>query len=118
MTIEEQLYTALQSLVAGRVFPDVAEQNTALPYITYQAVGGEPVNFLTGEKPGSTNVRMQVNVWAATRIGASTLGAQVENALRDTKSFQTEVLTGRVSTYDETDTVKYRGTMQDFSINY
>lgn len=114
MTIEAQVFTALQGLAGGRVFPDVAPGGTPVPYITYQAVGGEPINFLTGDKPGKTNARMQVNVWSASRIEASDIGAQVENALRDAKQLQTKVLAGRVATYDET--TKYRGTMQDFSL--
>jgi hypothetical protein len=92
----------------------VAPQNTLTPYGTYQAVGGEPINFISGDKPDKTNTRMQVNVWATTRIEASELGALVEDALRDTGALQTEVLTGRIATYDET--TKYRGTMQDFSL--
>jgi hypothetical protein len=57
---------------------------------------------------------MQVNVWGASRIEASELGAGVEDALRGATSLQTEVLTGRIATYDET--TRYRGTMQDFSL--
>jgi hypothetical protein len=114
MTIEAEVYAALQGLAGGRVFPDVAPENTAVPYITYQAVGGEPVNFLSGEAPGKTNARMQINVWAKTRIEASELGAQVEDAIRAATHLQPEVLTGRVATYDET--TQYRGTMQDVSL--
>lgn len=114
MTIEAQVYAVLKVLAGGRVFPDVAPEDTLTPYITYQAVGGEPVNFLSGEAPGKANARMQVNVWASTRIEASELGAQVEDVMRAAVNLQPEVLTGRVATYDETTT--YRGTMQDFSL--
>lgn len=114
MTIEAQVYEALKDLFDGRLFPDFAPDNTATPYGTYQAVGGEPINFLSGDRPGRTNTRMQVNVWAATRIEASELGAQVEDALRATAVLQTEVLTGRIATYDEV--TQLRGTMQDFSL--
>ena len=114
MTIEAQVYEALKNLFDGRLFPDVAPENTVTPYGTYQSVGGEPVNFLSGDRPGKNNARMQVNVWAATRIEASSLGAQVEDALRAAAAMQTEVLTGRIATYDET--TQYRGTMQDFSL--
>jgi hypothetical protein len=114
MTIEAELYQALLSLAGGRVFPDVAPENTPVPYITYQAVGGEPINFLSGEAPGKTNTRMQVNVWAATRLEASEIGAQVEDAVRAAIDLQPDVLAGRVATYDET--TQYRGTMQDFGL--
>lgn len=116
MTIEEQVGPILQALVGGHAYPDVAPVNTPIPYITFQAVGGEPTNFLSGENPGLSNARMQINVWAKTRIEASSLGAQVEDAMRAATYLQPEVLTGRIATYDETTT--YRGTMQDFSLNY
>lgn len=114
MTIEEQVAAALSPLVGGQVFPDVAPEKTQAPYITYQAVGGAPLNYITGEDPGRANTRMQVNVWAATRIDASQLGVQVEAAIRAAGDLQPEVLTGRVSTYDPEK--KLRGTMQDFSL--
>ena len=114
MTPESHIDGLLALLVGGRAFPDVAPQGTAVPFITYQAVGGDPINFLTGEAPDKTNTRMQVNVWAATRLEASELGAQVEAAVRAAAHLQPEVLTGRVATYDET--TGYRGTMQDFHL--
>lgn len=114
MTVEEQVYSALKDLFGGRLFPDLAPGGTQLPYGTYQAVGGEPINFISGDKPGKTNTRMQVNVWAATRIEASDLGARVEEAVRSATHLQPEVLSARVATYDET--TQYRGTTQDFSV--
>jgi hypothetical protein len=114
MTIESQVYEALKVLAGSQVYPDVAPEGTLPPYITYQAVGGQPINYLTGEKPGRRNARMQVSVWAATRLGAASLAQQVEDALRDAKALQTEVLTGQIATYDE-DT-KYRGVIQDYSV--
>jgi hypothetical protein len=114
MTIEAQVYEVLKGLVGGRVYPDVAPEGTPVPYITYQAVGGAPVNFLSGDRPDKTNTRMQVNVWAKSRIEASELGAQIEDAIRAATALQTEVLTGRVATYDET--TRYRGAIQDFSL--
>jgi hypothetical protein len=116
MTIEAEVCAVLQHLAGGQIFPDVAPEGTPVPYITYQAVGGEPINFISGDKPGKTNTRMQVNVWAATRLEASALAELVEDALRSAADLQPEVLTGRVATYDET--TKYRGTMQDFSLNH
>lgn len=114
MTPEEHIDAALQRLAGGRVFPDVAPERTVTPYITYQAVGGAPVNFLSGDQPDKQPVRMQVNCWASTRIEASELGAQVERAMRAATELQVEVATGRVATFDET--TNYCGTMQDFTL--
>ena len=114
MTPEEFIDQVLAPLAGGRCFPDVAPQDTPTPFLTYQAVGGEPINFLSGEAPAKSNTRMQVNVWAATRLEAAQLGAQVEDAIRAAAHLQPEVLTGRAATYDEL--TGYRGTMQDFNL--
>lgn len=112
MTPEVQICDALKHLAGGRIWPDFAETDE-LPCIVYQAVGGEPVNYLTGEQPDKQKVRVQISVWAgASRIAASELGQQVEEAIRAATTLQPEVATGRLATYDE-DT-KCRGTRQDF----
>ena len=115
MTPEDHIDATLQHLAGGRVFPDVAPVGTEKPFVTYQAVGGAPINFVTGEKPEKQPHRMQVNCWAEHRIEASALGVLVEDALRSAgDALQTEVVTGRVATYDEE--TNLRGTMQDFQI--
>ncbi|NHZ93545.1 DUF3168 domain-containing protein [Massilia sp. CCM 8733] len=112
MSMELMVATALQGLVDGRVYPDFVESGALAPYIVFQAVGGSPINLLGSEVPDKELSRVQVSVWAATRLEASDLGKQAENALRVVAGLQTTVLTGRVATFDE-DT-ELRGTMQDF----
>ena len=114
MTPEEHVHSTLSHLAGGRIFPDVAEVNTTKPYITYQAVGGEPMNFLSGDRPDKQRVRIQVNVWSERRIEASEIGMLVEDALRSATALQVEVASGRVATYDEG--TNLRGTMQDFML--
>jgi hypothetical protein len=114
MTPEEHVHGALSHLAGGRIFPDLAEVDTPTPYITYQVVGGEPLNFLTGDRPDKQRVRIQVNVWATRRIEASETGMLVEDALRSVTALQVEVATGRVATYDEP--TDRRGVMQDFML--
>lgn len=114
MTVEASVYTALQALVAGRVYPDVAPIGAARPYLTYQQVGGESVNFLDSSLPGRRNSRFQINAWAVTRAGAALLAGQVEDALRTTTALQTTVLGQPVATY-EPDTLLF-GSRQDFSV--
>ena len=91
MTPESHIDGLLGPLVGGRAFPDVAPQGAPVPYITYQAVGGDPINFLTGEAPDKSNTRMQVNVWAATRLEAAELGALIEATVRAATQLQPEV---------------------------
>lgn len=114
MTIEAQVYAALQGLANGQVYPDLAPEEATAPYIVYQSVGGQPINYLGGENPGKRNARMQISVWAATRLGAAMLAEQVEDAMRSATTLQTQVLTGQMATYDET--TKLRGVIQDFSV--
>jgi len=114
MTPEDHIDAALQHLAEGRIFPDVAPLDTAKPYITYQAVGGEPMNFLSGDHPSKQHVRMQINVWSERRIEASEIGMLVEDALRSLTALQVEVASGRVATYDEE--ADLRGVMQDFML--
>lgn len=114
MTPEDHIDAVLQRLAGGRVFPDVAPLGTSTPYITYQAVGGAPINFLTGERPAKQTHRMQVNCWADSRAEASELGMLIEDAMRSATHLQVEVLTVRAANYDEE--TNCRGTIQDFSI--
>lgn len=118
MSLESAIVGALTSLVQGRVYPDIAPQGvTALPRITYQQVGGDADNFLEGAPgPNKHHARMQVNVWAATRLAASALAHQVEDALRATTALQVTVLGALVSIY-EPETNLY-GTRQDFDTFY
>lgn len=115
MTPEALIYDALKHLVGERVLPDFAPEGTEQPFIVYQVVGGEPINYLTGEQPDKQKVRIQVSVWAgADRIEASELGQQVEAAIRAAAHLQAEAASGRVATYDEDTSA--RGTRQDFYI--
>lgn len=114
MTVESDIFDALKALVANRVYPDVAPVGAALPYITYQQVGGGALNFVEAASPSKKNGRFQVNVWAATRESAAALSRQVEDALRTTTALQTTVLSAPVAGYEE-DTLLF-GTRQDFSV--
>ena len=113
MTIESSIFSALSGLVGNRCYPDIAPDLTVRPYITYQQVGGEGVNFVDTTIPSKKNARFQVNVWADTRGAAATLAGQVEDTLRAVTALQTTVLGAAVATY-EPETL-LRGTRQDFS---
>jgi len=107
---ESQLNTALVAIVP-RVFPDVAPEGTAMPYCTWQQIGGTPVNFMS-ESSYKKNARIQINVWSKTRKEAMTLIRQIEDAMVLAPLYGF-VESGATATMDE-DT-KLRGAMQDFS---
>lgn len=115
MSMEASIFAALQSLVSGRVYPDVAPEKAGKPYITYQQVGGEGVNFIDqATVPSRKNARVQVNVWADTRLAASGLARQVEDTLRAVTALQVTVLGAATALYEKE--AGLFGTRQDFSV--
>ncbi|VFR96537.1 miscellaneous; hypothetical/partial homology [plant metagenome] len=113
MTVEADIFQALQGLVDGRVYPDQAPEQPQTPFIMYSQVGGRPINFLSGV-PGRRNGRFQVNVWAGTRDEASGLIRQVEDVLRLDSRLLAVTLSGALSDYAEP--TGWHGSQQDFSI--
>lgn len=114
MTVEATLFDALKTLVSDRIYPAgrVAEK-AARPYITFQQVGGQPVNFLDPTVPSLKNGRFRMNVWANNRKDAAAMCRAVEDALRVNTTLQTTVLTAPVALFD--DATNLAGTSQDFS---
>jgi uncharacterized protein DUF3168 len=117
MSLETQLYTALKGLVSNRVYRDIAPANvTTLPRITFQQVGGDAINFMSGDKPSKKLARVQVNCWDDRRDDVMALARLVEDTLRATLTLGTTVLGAAIAVY-EPDT-KLFGSMQDFSVSY
>lgn len=113
MTVEADLFATLGPLVSNRVYPLVGPEGGALPYITYQQVGGQPVNFMAG-LPSKRNGRFQVNTWAQTSTEALALIRQAEDAVRSATTLRATTEGGAVAQYDEE--TKLHGARQDFSI--
>lgn len=117
MTVEADLFNALSALVpATRVYPDVAPQNVAKPYITFQQVGGSAINTLESVIVGKRNARFQVNCWDTSRLAVATLARQVEDAIASSSVLHGFVL-GAMTAVFEQDLLLY-GTRQDFSLWY
>lgn len=116
MSLESDLYAALSPLASARVYPDLAPEGAALPYVVYQQVGGTAVNYLESSMPSKRNARVQVAVWATTRSEANTLARTVESTLVTNTTLRAYVLGALVADFDE-DGPLY-GARQDFSIWY
>ena len=114
MSVEDTVFDTLKGLVGNRVYPDIAPDAVARPYIVYQFVGGVALNFVEPTIPSKKNTRVQVAIWGDTRAAVSALAIQVEDAMRVVAALQTTVIGAPVSVY-EPDT-KLRGSMQDFSV--
>ncbi|CAG9177752.1 DUF3168 domain-containing protein [Cupriavidus pampae] len=113
MTIEADLRTALGALVAGRVYPDTAPDGVVLPFIVYQQVGGDVVDFLAGA-PDKQNGRFQIEVWGTTRAQASALIRQVATIVPENPALLGSPLGGALSNYDGV--LNWYGAQQDFSL--
>ena len=113
MSVEDTLYQALAPLVADRVYRLVARDQPLRPYITFQQVGGLPVNYLESKRPSKSRGRFQVNVWADDLDGAVAIARQAEQVLVESTVLRGFVETGQVSSF-EGDTGLF-GVRQDFS---
>lgn len=114
MTVEADIFNTVKTLVSNRVFPDVAPAATALPYITYQQVGGEAPVFLERGMPSKKNGYFQINAWAKTRAEAAALILQIESAITLSTAFQANATMAPIAAYDE-DGSTY-GMLQQFTI--
>lgn len=112
MTVEELIHTALSPLVSSRVIADLALEGTPLPYITYQQVGGEAINFIDPTNPNKSNGRFQISVWATNRTECARIARQAEAELRQAP-LQTTVLGAMTAIYEPQ--TKIHGSQQDFS---
>lgn len=112
MSIESDLVALLQA-INPRVYPDVAPFNTERPFITYQQIGGESIRY--GDNTADSRYPlMQINVWSRSRMEASTLIQQIEDALCAAPAFQATPQGDAMSRY-EPDTQLY-GSIQRFDV--
>lgn len=88
MEIEEALMirlkttSALTALIAQRIFPDEAPQDTILPYLVYLTVSDVKVHTLTGQYDQEAPM-IQFTAYAATKPSARAVAIQVKAALSD-----------------------------------
>ncbi len=115
MSLEAKLREILSPPVEGRVMPDVVEEGIDFPCITYQQVGGQAGWHLESEVPGRLHARVQINVWAKTRLEAANLAREAERLIA--AGFDVAQPYGAfISTHE--DLLKLFGTRQDFGIWY
>lgn len=113
MTLEENL-TAVLTAICPRTYPDVAPPNTALPYITWQQIGGDAITCVDRTFPSKRNALVQVTVWSARRTEAASLIQRCERELIETTAFQASPVAAPAADYDSD--MDRRSARQDFSI--
>jgi hypothetical protein len=114
MTVEADLFTLLKGLVSNRVYPDVAPAGAVTPFIVYQQIGGQSLQFVERALPSKKNGRFQIAVWSATRAEAASIGLAIESAMQLATVFQVEVIGAAEADYDEE--TQLRGSRQHFGI--
>lgn len=113
--MEALIKAALNDLVDGRVYPDVTPDNPPLPLIVYQQVGGIDYVYVDKESPNHENARVQVYVWADSRMEARRIARQARNNIMK-KILKSEPV-GAPTSLHHPELNRY-GTRQDFSIWY
>ena len=113
MSIETTLMAALLAK-CPRVFVGTAPYGTAMPYVTWQHVGGDPLEYLDNRVATQRNAQIQINTWAATPLQAFSLMQQIEVTLRATPEFVAKPLSEPVGAHDDADVVS--GYLQTYSI--
>lgn len=121
-TIQQAMYESLggfagiSALVGARVYPDIAPQDVARPFVVWQEINTEQMNSLAGsvESGGLTNYLIEATCWAATGAGARNLDAQVRAAMIAATQFKSVLSDGQSLGFDP-DTKLY-GYQSDFSV--
>ncbi|NIF80139.1 DUF3168 domain-containing protein [Paraburkholderia sp. Cy-641] len=116
--LEEAVFSALSVLADGRVYPDEAPESTQRPFITFQVVGGRP-NVVMAGPAAARNARVQFNVWAETRLGATALMEQLRVIVCDRSAagaLRGTPLGEPVSLHE--DDTNWYGSRMDFSLWY
>lgn len=113
MTLEEMLYAELTA-VCPRVFPDFAPTDTPRPYVTWQQVGGESIQFMDRTVPSKENADIQISVWADTRKEAKATILAIEAQLIGATSVQASPIAAAISDFDA-DMERYCS-RQDFDV--
>lgn len=77
-TIETAIWKSLtdeatiSAIISARLYPMIAPQDAALPFMVYQQISGDRDYVLAGPS-GLTHSRYQLNCWATTPSGAKLL---------------------------------------------
>jgi len=80
MSLQSDIVTALAAVAGGRVYPQVAEQGAAKPFVVYRILSKDPAQKLGGGA-GVTNTSVVFDCWAETYAAAIALAEQVRAAL-------------------------------------
>ena len=80
--MEKTIIDAIRSpLPMVEVYHDFAPDNAGNPLVILQRVGGAGNLFMDNATPGGYQIRLQLAVWAVSRLEAVSLSLRIEKAL-------------------------------------
>src|SRR3972149_5680654 len=92
MALGEEIYTLLTNdspvaaIVSTRIYPLIAPQDAAVPFIVYQRISGNPVNEMAGYA-SLENPRYQVDAYADSYAAARDLATKIHTAMDGCTTF-------------------------------
>lgn len=114
MSLETDLIGVLMAQ-CPRVFVSAAPYGTPMPYVTWQHIGGDVLDFLDNTAADKRNAQIQINTWAATPMQAFALLQAIEAALRAAlDKFVARPLSEPIGAYDDGDVAV--GYLQSYSV--
>lgn len=79
--IGKVIHDLLDQLVSDKVYPNIAPQGAALPFITYSVINRHDPWDTKGSTSDADLARVQINIFHSTYLGAKTLAASVRGIL-------------------------------------
>lgn len=114
MALESDLMARLLT-VCPRVHIGTAPFDTKLPYVTWQHIGGDPLEWLDNTVADKRNAQIQINTWAATPLQAFQLIQVIEATLRAAMpALIARPLSEPIGAYDDADVAS--GYLQSYTI--
>lgn len=115
MSLESTLKTLLGPLVGGRLYADITPDGAAFPLIVYQQVGGRAMEYADQTIPDKEHARVQVMVWAKSRLEASQIARTARAAIIG-NNWPAQTYAAPVSLYQEE--LKLYGSRTDYGLWY
>lgn len=113
MSWETELIALVQPILP-RFYEREALQGAALPYGSYQGMGGQSLRYVEGDASDKRHALIQIDVWASAPDQAAGLIRQIEDAICLNAGWTGEAL-GEPRTISEPDLGLY-GRSQDFEL--
>ncbi len=114
MALESDLMARLLT-ACPRVHVGAAPFGTTMPYVTWQHIGGTPLEWLDNTVADKRNAEIQINTWAATSQQAFQLIQTIEATLRAAMpALIARPLSEPIGAYDDADVAS--GYLQSYTI--